>query len=198
MSLLSSLNLSKNVLRCLPPIPPYFGPVIARLDKLEHLDVRNNRLTKLPLDMCDCPKLKTLLLEENLWTEDEGLERILDPNKREGAGEVAIRVLQAKGLAKMDGRGGLSDPFCILTFGSKKAETAVIRSNLNPKWDQEFTFRLDGNSHDPVRCDVALFDWDPDGSNDVMGICHLDITKVGQCHAYLHITYLDITKVGLN
>lgn len=177
MSRLSSLNLSSNSLRCLPPIPPYFGAVISRLNYLEHLDLRNNALRHLPMDICDCPRLKNLLLEGNPWSGDPGLERLLDPHKVEGAGDLVIRVIQAKGLAKMDGRKGLSDPFCILKFGGKSVETGVIRSNLNPRWDQEFKFRVDGGGLDATEAEVSLWDWDPDGSNDAMGVLSLDLSQ---------------------
>ena len=39
LSNLTSVNLSNNLLRFLPPIPPHHGAVFAMLVKLEHLDV---------------------------------------------------------------------------------------------------------------------------------------------------------------
>jgi len=192
MSRLSTLNLSSNSLRCLPPTPPYFGPVMSRLNFLEHLDVRDNGLRQLPLDVCDCPRLKNLLLEGNSWTGDQGLQRLLDPRKIEGAGDLVIRIIQATGLAKMDGRRGLSDPFCVLKFGKKSVQTGVLRSNLNPRWDQEFKFQVNGGGLDPIQAEVSMWDWDPDGSNDAMGVLSLDLS-----HDVLKKSVEDEDHVGM-
>lgn len=98
-----------------------------------------------------------------LSRKDDGLKRLLDPKSRVGSGELSIRVIEGQGMAKMDGRGGSSDPFVRLTCCGKTVQTAVVRGSLNPKWDQEFLFQIVGGM-ERLRMDnlvqMEVYDWD--------------------------------------
>jgi Ca2+-dependent lipid-binding protein len=46
-------------------------------------------------------------------------------------------VIEARNLMAADDN-GLSDPYCLLSLGSSKARTRVIKKDLNPRWNQGF------------------------------------------------------------
>ena len=39
--------------------------------------------------------------------------------------------------------GGSSDPFCKVTFGPFKARTRILKTTLNPQWNETFIFVLE-------------------------------------------------------
>ena len=52
-----------------------------------------------------------------------------------------LTVVEARCLKAMDiniGRGGTSDPYCVVRVGMERRETATIRRELNPKWKKAF------------------------------------------------------------
>ncbi|KAK7303447.1 hypothetical protein RJT34_14354 [Clitoria ternatea] len=56
--------------------------------------------------------------------------------------KLVVRVIEAKNLPPTDPN-GLSDPYVKLQLGKQKFRTKVIKKSLNPKWDEEFSFRVD-------------------------------------------------------
>ncbi|GAU50961.1 hypothetical protein TSUD_378940 [Trifolium subterraneum] len=56
--------------------------------------------------------------------------------------KLVVRVIEAKNLPAMDPN-GLSDPYVRLQLGKQRFKTKVIKKNLNPKWDEEFSFKVD-------------------------------------------------------
>jgi Ca2+-dependent lipid-binding protein len=56
--------------------------------------------------------------------------------------KLVVRVIEAKNLPPMDPN-GLSDPYVRLQLGKQRFRTKVIKKNLNPKWDEEFSFKVD-------------------------------------------------------
>ncbi len=64
---------------------------------------------------------------------DAKLHKMMNPHINKGTGDLCIRVIQGVGLAKMDARAGLSDPYIELTFRGKTVKSTVVRGSLNPK-----------------------------------------------------------------
>lgn len=88
-------------------------------------------------------------------------------------GNVQIKVVKARGLAKMD-TFGLSDPFAVLKLGGSTHKTRVIPKTLNPIWDEEFTYEVSSTKDELV---VNLFDRDRFFRNEFMGTVTLPVSK---------------------
>ncbi|MED6131698.1 hypothetical protein PIB30_012137 [Stylosanthes scabra] len=56
--------------------------------------------------------------------------------------KLVVRVIEAKNLPPTD-LNGLSDPYVRLQLGKQRHKTKVIKKCLNPRWDEEFSFRVD-------------------------------------------------------
>lgn len=65
---------------------------------------------------------------------------------------LSVRVIEARNLRAMDSN-GFSDPYVKLQLGKQRFKTKVIKMNLNPTWDQEFSF-LVGDIKDVLKLDV--------------------------------------------
>ncbi|MCH88912.1 ADP-ribosylation factor GTPase-activating protein AGD12-like, partial [Trifolium medium] len=50
-------------------------------------------------------------------------------------GMLKIKVIQGTNLAIRDIKS--SDPYVVLNLGSQTVQTTVVRSNLNPVWNEE-------------------------------------------------------------
>lgn len=63
----------------------------------------------------------------------------------QGKGSIEVHVKCAKNLKNMDSgiMGDLSDPFVVVTCGAQQYKTRVIDDDLNPIWDEKFTFDVD-------------------------------------------------------
>ena len=81
------------------------------------------------------------------------------------AAEVFILIQSAEGLAIKD-FGGLSDPFVSVHVGKQQMKTSTKGQDLNPAWDEHFSFKL-GSLDD----DVVLEVWDKDSlsADDFLG-----------------------------
>ena len=38
---------------------------------------------------------------------------------------------------------GTSDPYCVVTAGSQREHTAIVKKSLNPVWNETFVFRAE-------------------------------------------------------
>ncbi|KAI9123988.1 hypothetical protein K1719_005288 [Acacia pycnantha] len=56
--------------------------------------------------------------------------------------KLVVRVIEAKNLPPTDPN-GLSDPYVKIQLGRQRFKTKVVKKSLNPKWDEEFSFRVD-------------------------------------------------------
>jgi Ca2+-dependent lipid-binding protein len=54
---------------------------------------------------------------------------------------LSVTLLDAKGLRPMNFK-GTSDPYVVLTFGSKKATSAYRPGTLKPAWNEDFSFHV--------------------------------------------------------
>ena len=177
---LAVLDLSNNQLISLPPCPPQVGPVFGKLISLQKLNVRKNQLCDLPLDFWECTLLTDLNLQGNPWTGNPKLKRIVSPHSLDAGGELIVKIIEGCGLAKMDGRSGMSDPYLTIRLDDGKRvtkfQTPVIQGTLNPKWNQIFRFDLDDNPFDDA-LEIEVLDWDLETDDDTMGHFSVPLTR---------------------
>ncbi|KAG4166741.1 hypothetical protein ERO13_A13G151932v2 [Gossypium hirsutum] len=65
-----------------------------------------------------------------------------------------------------------SDPYVVLTLGKQTIQTAVIKSNLNPVWNEELMLSVPQN-FGPVK--LQVYDYDTFSADDIMGEAEIDI-----------------------
>ncbi|XP_074271945.1 protein C2-DOMAIN ABA-RELATED 11 isoform X2 [Silene latifolia] len=94
--------------------------------------------------------------------------------KEEGRGKLKVVVMQGKRLVIRDFKS--SDPYVVITFGNQVAKTKVIKSCLNPVWNEELSFKLEEPLPipNPILY-LEVFDKDRFKADDKMGFAHLNI-----------------------
>lgn len=91
-------------------------------------------------------------------------------NAGECIGTLKIKVTRGTNLAIRDFRS--SDPYVILILGQQKVKTSVIKSNLNPVWNEELKLSV------PQRCGalkLQVFDHDLFSADDIMGEAEVNL-----------------------
>ncbi|KAI3681189.1 hypothetical protein L6452_35974 [Arctium lappa] len=122
------------------------------------------------------PSLKISSTNAKRTTSDRGnslpaTSSIQRPAGMEGAiGLLKITILQGANLAVRDMLS--SDPYVVLTLGEQKAQTTVIKSNLNPIWNEELMLSVP-QDYGPVK--LQVFDYDTFSADDIMGEAEIDI-----------------------
>lgn len=71
-----------------------------------------------------------------------------------GSGKLKIQVVNGRKLQNKE-TFQTSDPYCMLELGSTKHKTKHVSSNLNPDWNESFTFDVQ-----PDMDVVSLSIWD--------------------------------------
>uniref|UniRef100_A0A9I9CFJ9 ADP-ribosylation factor GTPase-activating protein AGD12-like n=1 Tax=Cucumis melo TaxID=3656 RepID=A0A9I9CFJ9_CUCME len=85
-------------------------------------------------------------------------------------GLLKVKVIKGTNLAVRDVK--TSDPFVTLTLGQQTAKTTVIKSNLNPVWNEELMLSVP-LEYGPLK--LQVFDHDMILSNDLMGEAEIDL-----------------------
>ncbi|VFQ63946.1 unnamed protein product [Cuscuta campestris] len=85
-------------------------------------------------------------------------------------GMVKVKVLKGKNLAIRDMLS--SDPYVVLTLGQQKVQTNVMRSNLNPIWNEELMLSV---PQDYGSVKLQVYDYDTFSCDDIMGEAEIDI-----------------------
>ncbi|XP_047320438.1 protein C2-DOMAIN ABA-RELATED 4-like [Impatiens glandulifera] len=85
-------------------------------------------------------------------------------------GFLRVRVNRGVNLAVRDFNS--SDPYVVIKIGRTKLKTRVIKKNLNPQWNEDFTLSvLDPNL--PIR--LTVYDHDLFSRDDKMGDAEFDV-----------------------
>ncbi|CAH9097761.1 unnamed protein product [Cuscuta europaea] len=85
-------------------------------------------------------------------------------------GMVKVKVLKGTNLAIRDMLS--SDPYVVLTLGHQKVQTTVMRSNLNPVWNEELMLSV---PQDYGSVKLQVYDYDTFSADDIMGEAEIDI-----------------------
>ena len=71
---------------------------------------------------------------------------------------------------------GFSDPYALVFVGKNKPKkTKIVKKSLNPVWEETFEFPF--TRHDKT-LQVQVWDWDAIGSDDFLGLVHIDLSPV--------------------
>ncbi|GMH01425.1 hypothetical protein Nepgr_003264 [Nepenthes gracilis] len=85
-------------------------------------------------------------------------------------GVLKVKVVKGTNLAIRDMLS--SDPYVVLTLGQQTVQTSVVKSNLNPVWNEELMVSVP-QRYRPLR--VQVFDYDRFSADDIMGEVEVDI-----------------------
>ena len=86
-----------------------------------------------------------------------------------------VRVLEAKGLPKVDTFGTI-DPYVVLqTNSGEKFKTKYKRNDMEPSWNEDFMFRIRGNG-EVLR--VTLYDYNDIASNKRISEARINVNSL--------------------
>ncbi|KAL6539183.1 Protein C2-DOMAIN ABA-RELATED 7 [Orobanche gracilis] len=91
-------------------------------------------------------------------------------------GLLRIRVRRGINLAVRDTVS--SDPYCVLSCGTQKVKTRVVRGNCNPIWNEELTIYIKDLN---VPITLSVYDKDTFTGDDSMGKAKIDIKPLVEC-----------------
>ncbi|KAL1328864.1 hypothetical protein HN51_060932 [Arachis hypogaea] len=89
---------------------------------------------------------------------------------REFIGKLQVKVIKGTNLAIRDMM--TSDPYVVLKLGKQTVKTNVIKSNLNPVWNQVLILSVP-EAFGPL--DLKVFDHDLFSADDIMGEAQVDL-----------------------
>ena len=84
---------------------------------------------------------------------------------------LTVHVVEARNLLPMDME-GTSDPYVIMTIEGQRIQTSVKSSDLNPVWNESFTFDID-TGREPLQ--IEVMDKDTFGADDFEGECQISL-----------------------
>ncbi|KAL6573790.1 Protein C2-DOMAIN ABA-RELATED 7 [Orobanche hederae] len=91
-------------------------------------------------------------------------------------GLLRIRVRRGINLAVRDTVS--SDPYCVLSCGTQKVKTRVVRGNCNPIWNEELTIYIKDLN---IPITLSVYDKDTFTGDDSMGKAKIDIKPLIEC-----------------
>ena len=116
-------------------------------------------------------------------------------------GTLHVRLERAAGLKAMD-RNGKSDPYVKLSLCGKTHKSKVVKENLNPHWDQQFTFAGELREIVAEPLHLRVMDHDMITRDDFLGEADVDLGALRssrqhsaevalsvQGHVYLQFTW---------
>jgi hypothetical protein len=90
---------------------------------------------------------------------------VMDPFAHDVKLMALIKVVAARDLEAMD-VGGSSDPYARVKLGDQQKQTAIVKKNLSPVWNEEFALCID-EIYQPL--EVSVWDNDLVGADDMIG-----------------------------
>eukprot|EP00359_Climacostomum_virens_P007038 CAMPEP_0204903122 /NCGR_PEP_ID=MMETSP1397-20131031/4060_1 /ASSEMBLY_ACC=CAM_ASM_000891 /TAXON_ID=49980 /ORGANISM="Climacostomum Climacostomum virens, Strain Stock W-24" /LENGTH=470 /DNA_ID=CAMNT_0052071707 /DNA_START=905 /DNA_END=2314 /DNA_ORIENTATION=- len=87
---------------------------------------------------------------------------------------LTVHVVKAQNLLPMD-IGGTSDPYVILSCENQQIETRYISNDLNPVWEETFTFQVQKGNED---LQVIVMDHDTLGRHDFEGQVFIPLATI--------------------
>ncbi|KAL2499313.1 Synaptotagmin-2 [Abeliophyllum distichum] len=163
-------------LKPLVPSIPCFANIFVSLMEKPHVDFG---LKLLGADAMSIPGLYRFVQElikdqvANMYLWPKRLEvQLMDPSKamKRPVGILHVKVVRAMKLKKKDLLGA-SDPYVKLKLTEDKLpskKTTVKQKNLNPEWNEEFTFVVKDPESQVL--ELSVYDWEQVGSHDKMGL----------------------------
>ncbi|KAG2649241.1 hypothetical protein PVAP13_1NG097744 [Panicum virgatum] len=107
-------------------------------------------------------------------------------------GILNVKVIGGTNLAIRDMSS--SDPYVVLTLGHQKAQTSVIKGNLNPVWNEELKLSVP-RQHGPLK--LQVFDHDMVSKDDLMGEAEIDLqTMINAAAAFGDPELLGDIQIG--
>ncbi|XP_027921630.1 ADP-ribosylation factor GTPase-activating protein AGD12-like [Vigna unguiculata] len=85
-------------------------------------------------------------------------------------GNLKVKVIKGTDLAIRDMM--TSDPYVIFTLGQQTVQTTVVKSNLNPVWNEELMLSV---TRPFPLLNLKVFDYDFFSSDDIMGEADIDL-----------------------
>lgn len=163
-------------LKPLVPTFPCFCKIMVSLMDKPHVDFG---LKLFGADAMSIPGLYRFVQEvikdqvSNMYLWPKTLEvEIMDPGKamKRPVGILLVKVVRAMKLRKTDIIGS-SDPYVKLKLTDDKIsrkKTTIKRKNLNPEWDEDFSFVVKEPQTQVLK--FSVYDWDQVGSHEKMGM----------------------------
>lgn len=107
-------------------------------------------------------------------------------------GMLKVKVVKGTNLAIRDMR--TSDPYVVLKLGQQTVQTTVIRSNLNPVWNEELMLSVP-QQFGPISLEV--FDHDLFSADDIMGEAQIDLQPlINSAMAFGDTGMFDDMRIG--
>ena len=93
---------------------------------------------------------------------------------------LVIEVVGAKHLPAAD-LSGKSDPYVTLDLNGMKYSTNVVRSSLQPTWNETFSFQDQSlGVWEEQHLRVEVYDWAVFGEADLLGYCNVDVSAMAK------------------
>jgi len=84
---------------------------------------------------------------------------------------LTVRCVSASNLQNRDLMGDISDPYVLVKVGKESKQTKAIKNNLNPVWNETFTFKI-AKTVTKIRFDI----WDENyGKDKLLGALEIPI-----------------------
>ncbi|KAI4303668.1 hypothetical protein MLD38_039268 [Melastoma candidum] len=129
---------------------------------LRIVSLPSERTEKGPLQSSFSRKIADSFRSSNSSQKSQGMVEFI--------GMLKVMVLKGTNLAIRDMLS--SDPYVILTLGNQTVQTNVIKSNLNPVWNQELMLSVP-QDYGPLK--LQVYDHDTFSADDIMGEAEIDL-----------------------